>query len=38
MAILSAGGYDHVVADRRFVPKVYGEGVLRLHVVEAEQD
>ncbi len=26
------------LADRRFVPEVYGEGVLRLHIVEAVKD
>jgi hypothetical protein len=38
MALRPAGSYDHVVADRRFVSQVYGEGVLRLHIVEAGED
>ena len=35
MALRPAGSNDHVVADRRFVPQIDGEGVLRLHIVEA---
>ena len=38
MAMRSAGGNDHVVADRRFVSKTDREGVLGLHVVEAVED
>jgi len=38
MALRPAGSHDHVVADRRFVPEVDGEGVLRLHIVEAVED
>jgi uncharacterized protein (DUF1697 family) len=38
VAVRSAGRHDHVVADRRFVFEIDGEGVLGLHVVEAVED
>ena len=38
MALRPAGGHDHVVADRRFIAKIDGEDVLRLHIVEAGED
>jgi hypothetical protein len=38
MTLRPAGSNDHVVADRRFVTQIDGEGVLRLHIVEAGKD
>ena len=38
MALRAARRHNHVIADRRFIPQIDGEGVLRLHIVEAGED
>src|SRR5260370_31097291 len=38
MAVRPAGGHNHEVRDRGFSGGYYGDGVLRLHNVEAAED
>jgi hypothetical protein len=38
MTLRAARRHDHVIADRRFIPQIDGESVLRLHIVEAGED